>query len=147
MKQSMYISMRRGWKLWNSQDHEAVYVYKYVQRMETVKQSRPWSSLVSHSPWFFSTLVVKLCMILTFKLNFSLMVNVNFPQKNRDLNQVFCTFKFGDTSLNRWGVMVWTSSKCGKFIPLSKIFPNCHNFKIWYHWNHVTCNTPSKVAS
>ena len=40
--------MCRGLRLWNSWDREAVYVYKYVHRMEAVRQSGPWSSLGSH---------------------------------------------------------------------------------------------------
>ena len=31
------------------QDHETVQVYKYVQRMETMKQSRLWSTLGTHA--------------------------------------------------------------------------------------------------
>ena len=32
-------------RLWNSQDRETVQVYKYMQMMETMKQSGLWSSL------------------------------------------------------------------------------------------------------
>ena len=32
--------------LWNSRDRETVYVYKYAQRMETMKQT--WSSLCTY---------------------------------------------------------------------------------------------------
>ena len=35
-------------RLWNSQDLETVEVYKFVQRMETMKQSRLWSSVGTH---------------------------------------------------------------------------------------------------
>ena len=35
-------------RLWNSRDCETVYVYKYLQKMETLKQSGPWSSLGTH---------------------------------------------------------------------------------------------------
>ena len=35
-------------RLWNSQARQTVYLYKYVQRMETMKQSCLWSSLGTH---------------------------------------------------------------------------------------------------
>ena len=38
----------KGLRLWNSRDHETVLVYKYMQRIETMKQSRLWSSLGTH---------------------------------------------------------------------------------------------------
>ena len=37
-----------GLRLQNNQDHRTVKVYKYMQRMETVKQSGLWSSLGTH---------------------------------------------------------------------------------------------------
>ena len=43
-----WISLRA--KCWdrNSRDRETVYVYKYMQMMETMKQSGLWSSLGTH---------------------------------------------------------------------------------------------------
>ena len=35
-------------RLWNSRDRETVYIYEYMQKMETVKQSGPWNSLGTH---------------------------------------------------------------------------------------------------
>ena len=43
-----------GLKLWNSRDWEVVQPYKYVQRMETVKQWGLWSSFGSHGCYVFS---------------------------------------------------------------------------------------------
>ena len=48
---SVYV---QGLRLWNSQDREAVQVYKYEQRKETVKQSALWSSLGNHGCYVFS---------------------------------------------------------------------------------------------
>ena len=50
--------MCRGFRLWNGRDREAVYVYKYMQRIETVKRLRLWSSLGSHGYYVFSLVVV-----------------------------------------------------------------------------------------
>ena len=49
--------MRKRLRLWNNWDLEAVWICKYMQRMETVKQLGPWSSLGSHGYYVF-TLVV-----------------------------------------------------------------------------------------
>ena len=38
-------------------DREAVSVYKYVQRKDTVEQSEPWSSVGSHGYYVFSLVV------------------------------------------------------------------------------------------
>ena len=106
-------------RLWNRQDCEPVWVYKYMQRMETVKESGPWSSLgtlvvmwlfcisISGETWKFDFLKVK----------FDLEGQGQCPQNDRDLNQVILHIwsKFGDPSLNGWWVMVQTTSKWGKF--------------------------------
>ena len=73
-------------RLWNCQDRETVLVYKYVQRMEAMKQSRLWISLGTHG-----SLVVKWCLCISssgetikiwlFKSNWTLKVKVNCSPK------------------------------------------------------------------
>ena len=107
-----------GWD-WNNQDREAVFVYKYVQRMETVKQLGPWSSPVSHSyyyiyssGWVFTLVAGGKTGIMKFwPLKWNLILEIKISQNNRDLNQgiLHLWSKFGDPSLNRWWVMALTS--------------------------------------
>ena len=40
-------------RLWNSLDRETVYIYKYVQRMETMKQSGLWSKVLMALLWLY----------------------------------------------------------------------------------------------
>ena len=59
------------------------------------------------------------------ELNLTMKVAVNRPQNNRDHKQVGLHFlsKFAGSSLNRWRVMAWASSKLGKFGFSSYIWP------------------------
>ena len=72
-------------RLWNSRDRETVYVYKYAQRMETMKQSGLWSSLGTHGSmvviWWLCILVVVRPENLIFKSNLTLKVKVNCHSK------------------------------------------------------------------
>ena len=127
-------------RLWNSQGCETVYVYKYLLKMETLKQSGPWSSLGTHG----SLVVIWwLCISSSgedrnfihganvgptwgrqkFYVKFDLEGQGQLPSKNnRDINQgnLHLWSKFCDPSWNGWWVMVWTSSKWGKCWLLSK---------------------------
>ena len=109
-------------RLWNSQDRETVYVYKYMQRMETMKQSGLWSSLGTHG----SLVVIRwLCISSSSEARKFDFLSQIWPwgsrsiatQNNRDLNLCILHLwsKFGFPSLNGWWVMVRTSSKWGKF--------------------------------
>ena len=83
--------MCRGLRLWNRQDRDAVYVVKYMQRMETLEQSGPWSGWGKLSPHgyyvlslvYVFTLVAKSSIhkIWTFKLNLTTYININQPPK------------------------------------------------------------------
>ena len=109
-------------RLWNSQDHETVLVYKYMQRMETMKQLGLWSSLGTHG-----SLVVIWWLCISSsgevrKFDFWSQIwpwrsRSIAPQNNKDINQCILHLwsKFGDPSWNGWWVMVRTSSKWGKF--------------------------------
>ena len=73
-------------RLWNSKDRETTWAYKYMQRMESTKQSGPWSSLGNHGyyvflQWFiYSGGKTRHNEILTFKIKLTLKVKVNQPQ-------------------------------------------------------------------
>ena len=76
--------MCRVLRLWNSRDREAVYVDKWVQRIETVKKSGMWSGLDRWQSCIFYggcefTLVVEpnIREIWIFKLNFTMKININ----------------------------------------------------------------------
>ena len=93
VKWSRHISLRRGWKPWNSQACEAVQVLMALC----------WLCISGSGD----------TENFDFQLNFTLKVKVNHLQNNRDLNQG--TFhlwsKFGNPSLNGWWVIVWTIFK------------------------------------
>ena len=90
--------------MWNNQDCEAVYVYKYMQMMKIVKQSGLWSSLGSHG-YYVSTLVdcafslvVKLGIMkfwhFKFKFDLEGQGPPTPPKKNKNkriLTKLFCT--------------------------------------------------------
>ena len=81
----------RRLRLWNNQDHKTVQVYKlYMQRMKTVKQSGPWSSLGTHGSLvgMRCQVVIYTCILWwwnqkcwLFKLNLTLKVTVNHHLK------------------------------------------------------------------
>ena len=94
-------------RLWNSRDRGTVYVFKYVLRMETMKQSDLWSSLGTHgclvAIWW-------LCISSSEETGKFDFISQIWPwrsrsiatQNNRDLNQAILHLwsKFGDPSLN-----------------------------------------------
>ena len=78
-------------RLWNSQDCETVCVYKYVQRMETMKESGLWSSICTHGSlvaiWW--SCISSSCE--TRKFDFLSQIwpwgsKSSAPQHNKDLN-------------------------------------------------------------
>ena len=90
--------------------------------METMKQSSPWSSLSIHG----SLLVIWwLCVSCSSEIENVDFLSCIWPWRSRsitshnemDLNQVILHLwsKFGGPSLNRWWILVQTSSKWGKF--------------------------------
>ena len=94
-------------RLWNSRDCETVYVYKYAQRMETMKQPGLWSSLGTHG----SLVVIWwLCISSSGETRKFDFLNQIWPwrsrsiaiQNDRDLNQaIFLLWsKFGDPIWN-----------------------------------------------
>ena len=95
--------------------------------METLKQSGLWSSLGIHG---FLVVIWWLCISGHGEARkFGILSKIwawkswsIASQNNRDLNQGILHLwpKFGDPSLNWWWVMVWTSSKWGKFWLLAK---------------------------
>ena len=106
------------WRLWNSQDHKTVQVYKYRQRMETMKQSRLWSSVGAHGSlvviwWLFISSSGE-----TRKFDFLGQIwpwrsRSIAPQNNRVLYQgiLHLWSKFGGPSMNGWWVIARTSYK------------------------------------
>ena len=106
------------------------------QPKETMNQLGPWSSLGTHGSLVVGLVMWVICISSsgeTWKFDFwgqiwprrSRSIAPPTHKKNRDLNQgiLHLWSKFGDPSLNGWGVMVWTSSKWGKFGLSSCIWP------------------------
>ena len=110
----------RRLRLWNNRDCEMVLVYKYMQVMETMKQSGPWSSLGTHGSlvvmwWLCISSSSETRNVYFLKLNLTLQIKVNcLPGQSRSLYMcvrlLHIGSKFGDPSLNTPWVMVWTSS-------------------------------------
>ena len=94
-------------RLWNSQDHETVWVYKYAQRIETMKQSGLCSSLGTHGSLVVIWRLCVSCSGETRKFDFLSQIwlwrsRSIAIQNNKDLNQAILHIwsKFGNPSLN-----------------------------------------------
>ena len=102
VKPSRYMSTCRGWRPWNSQACEAVYVLMALVVAwwlcnSSSGETRKFDFLGKIWPWRSRSIA---------------------PQNNRDLNQVILHpwSKFDDPTLNGLWVMMWKSSKWARFL-------------------------------
>ena len=111
MRQSRYISERRGWRTWNRPVKQSRYSWLSGGYMVVMYSQEWWDQKIP-----------------LFKSNFLPWRSLPIAtQNNRDLNQAILHFrsKFGGPSLNGQWVMVRTSSKWGKLNLTLKVKVNC----------------------